>query len=1012
MAVVYLARDLKHERQVALKVIKPELAGRIGRSRFSREIKVAARLQHPHICSVYDSGATEDDQLWYTMPYVAGESLRDRLRRDTKLPISDAIRIAREAAQGLEFAHKQGVIHRDIKPENLLLTEDGTTLVADFGIAKGDTGSGEAQTGTQLTDTGYAIGTPAYMSPEQRLGAPVDVRTDIYSLGATLYEALLGELPPAGGIGLELFLAQMTDATPRLKVKRAEISAALEEVVRQAIASDPAKRFQTMGEFRQALDALSTGRTGVTKAGRSGRFLKLGIAAGFVALVGFGGRYAWARWTTPTREVIAIVPFATAPGDSTLRDIAWNFAEDLRRGLPHVPGWKTATEAPTQRVTAGRISPREIAQALGAEIVVKGEMVRAGDGFTLTLDVSRPSKGNEAKRATLSGSLKQLMDLRDSMATLVLTLGGARPDPEDIRASGRFRISTEVPEAYALYGQVYRQNYATGGLTSRAVGDSFLAKQDSLLARDPRFIDALSDNGMFTIQYREGFAAALSAEESAGLLRRATDLLTRARAVDPTHPLTERLEGYLLLTNGDTAGALVRFRRNAEVEPVFQLLSDLCSVEVAQQRPPSPTPQSCVDLVQSDSLNSFALTSSAYLLQYYGRAKEALEVWRALARLEPTKPEPRLEAARTLRMLNRIDESVAELRKAAQAAPTDPLTHQLLASSLMEAERPEESLREARAMVEGSPGDLGRLAYYGRLMAIAGHTDSAVAIGRQIVATAPKSAAPYVTLGQWLWADRQFDAALTAFATAARLEEQNPGRHFTLDTYLRLAGRLGNAQAALDRGLASSSNTPAGRSALARHLIWIGKADEAIAALEPLAARDSLNAGLWITLSYYQNLAGHPDLAITAGERAVQLDSTQASAYSNLAMARFLLGDKTGAIRESDRLRHANVFDQANIAQQVWFYARGGQRPAAQAKLDSLVRRSERVRPSLLPLIIAYAGVGDTTKARALVAESAARREAGWLNFLPSDPLFADLRGTPEYQAMMRSFLQSGDGTN
>src|SRR5262245_12922525 len=191
MATVYLARDLRHDRPVALKVLHPELANSLGPERFLREIKLAARLQHPHILTVLDSGETAG-RLWFTMPYVEGESLRDRLRRERQLPVEDALRIAREAAQALQYAHGHGIVHRDIKPENLLLTEDGNTLVADFGIAR-SLGSGSDE---KLTETGLVVGTPAYMSPEQAAGDKgLDARTDVYSLAAVLYEMLAGEPP-------------------------------------------------------------------------------------------------------------------------------------------------------------------------------------------------------------------------------------------------------------------------------------------------------------------------------------------------------------------------------------------------------------------------------------------------------------------------------------------------------------------------------------------------------------------------------------------------------------------------------------------------------------------------------------------------------------------------------------------------------------------------------------------------------------------------------------------------
>ncbi len=187
MATVYLARDLRHERLVALKVLRPDLGAALGAERFTREIKLAAGLQHPHIVSVHDSGVTPAGQLWFTMPYVEGESLRARLEREKQLPVEEALQITREIADALDYAHQQGVIHRDIKPENILLSR-GHAMVADFGVARAmgkESGSG----GHTLTETGMALGTPAYMSPEQATGErALDARTNVYALGCVLYE--------------------------------------------------------------------------------------------------------------------------------------------------------------------------------------------------------------------------------------------------------------------------------------------------------------------------------------------------------------------------------------------------------------------------------------------------------------------------------------------------------------------------------------------------------------------------------------------------------------------------------------------------------------------------------------------------------------------------------------------------------------------------------------------------------------------------------------------------------
>ncbi len=193
MATVYLARDLKHDRDVAVKVLRPELAAALGSERFLREIKIAANLQHPHVVPLYDSGEA-DGFLYYVMPYVEGESLRERLDRDGKLPVEDVVRLTNDIAAALSYAHEHGIVHRDVKPENIMLT-GGRAVVADFGIARAVTAAG----GERLTGTGLAIGTPAYMSPEQAMGLEaVDARSDVYALGCVVYEMVGGRAPFEG----------------------------------------------------------------------------------------------------------------------------------------------------------------------------------------------------------------------------------------------------------------------------------------------------------------------------------------------------------------------------------------------------------------------------------------------------------------------------------------------------------------------------------------------------------------------------------------------------------------------------------------------------------------------------------------------------------------------------------------------------------------------------------------------------------------------------------------------
>jgi serine/threonine-protein kinase len=263
MATVYLAHDLRHDRKVAIKVLRPELAAVIGAERFLKEIKTTANLQHPHILGLIDSG-TAERLLWYAMPYVDGESLRDRLMREKQLPVADAVRIATETASALDYAHRHGVIHRDIKPENILL-HDGSALVADFGIALA-----ASTAGTRMTETGMSLGTPHYMSPEQAMGErEITARSDVYALGCITYEMLAGEPPFTGPTAQAIIARVMTEEPRSLTLQRKTIPLHVEAAVQQALQKLPADRFASAAEFASALHTPITAPS--TAAARPGR---------------------------------------------------------------------------------------------------------------------------------------------------------------------------------------------------------------------------------------------------------------------------------------------------------------------------------------------------------------------------------------------------------------------------------------------------------------------------------------------------------------------------------------------------------------------------------------------------------------------------------------------------------------------------------------------------------------------------------------------------------------------
>jgi len=417
MARVYLARDLRHDRPVALKVLHPELAHALGPERFLREIHTTARLDHPHIISVFDSGETAG-LLWYTMPYVEGESLRERLRREGQLPIEDALRIAREVADALSCAHEQGIIHRDIKPENILLAR-GHARVADFGVAQALQQAGA----DRLTETGLAMGTPAYMSPEQAKGGSVDGRSDVYALGCVLYEMLAGEPPYTGPTSQAVITKRLSEPIPHLSIVRA-VPPWLEAAVTRALALSPADRFATAAEFTDALGVRSEpAAPTVPVRHRRRRWIAVlgGLAASLAVLAGLWAAHRANRTGLDPKRVIVAV-FANRTGNPTLDPMGLTAADYINRGLVqtglvevvdvgvlYVQG-RAATGEPSE--------PRALARRNGAGIVVAGSYDQFGDSLVFQaaiVDVGsgrvvqalEPVRGPVARREMALDALRQ-----------------------------------------------------------------------------------------------------------------------------------------------------------------------------------------------------------------------------------------------------------------------------------------------------------------------------------------------------------------------------------------------------------------------------------------------------------------------------------------------------------------------------------------------------------------------------------------------------------------------------
>ncbi|MEP6591905.1 MAG: protein kinase [Gemmatimonadota bacterium] len=454
MATVYLAEDLKHHRQVAIKVMRPELAESLGAERFLREVEVAAKLSHPNILPVFDSGQA-DGFLYYVMPLVEGESLPDRLARERQLPVGEALRIAREVAEALAHAHARGVVHRDIKPANILLNE-GHAMVADFGIARAASAGGQA-----LTQTGLAIGTPQYMSPEQASGDPhVDGRTDIYALGCVLYEMLAGEPPFTGPTAQAIIARALTENARPLQQTRATLSPLVSTAVFTAMAKAPADRFANARDMATALttaEDLTRFGSGagavVTVPGRT-RWLRWAIAVVAIAALGFGGMRVFGKTAaaSPARSV-AVLPFENQ-GAAEQAYFADGIVDEVRDKLARLDQLTVTASASADQYRATTKTGQEIAKELGVDQVLMGK-VRWGQGaggkrqVRVVTELVDGKTGAVTWRDTFDADTTDAFSLQGRIATSVaLALGTVLQKDDAKNLAGR---PTQNAEAYDFF---------------------------------------------------------------------------------------------------------------------------------------------------------------------------------------------------------------------------------------------------------------------------------------------------------------------------------------------------------------------------------------------------------------------------------------------------------------------------------------------------------------------------------------------------------------------------------
>lgn len=461
MAVVYLAEDLKHHRRVAIKVLRPELSAIVGSERFLREIEIAATLQHPHILPLFDSGQvtaghperSEGPQsfLYYVMPFVEGESLRERLTRETQLPLETALQITREIGSALQYAHEHGVVHRDIKPENVMLS-GGHAVVADFGIAR----ALHAANGEQLTLTGMVVGTPQYMSPEQASGEKVDGRSDQYSLGCALYEMLSGKPPFVGPTPLAVLARHSAEPVPSLRAVRQSVPLGVEAAIMRAMAKRPEDRFPSIREFLSALEAQQIAAfVPAQSRGRSRRVaeiaagLLLGVALWWLTI----GRLAHS--TPGGVTAIAVLPFLDLGGSPDTTYLGLGMTDGLIADLAEVGSLKVISRSSGATAQGAARSLADLSSELGVQAVVQGWIGRIADTVRVRLRFLHAPDSTTLFAKDYQRRLGELPDLQREIATaLTGSISASVKGSEQSRLAVRGEVEQRAYEAF-LRGRFY-----------------------------------------------------------------------------------------------------------------------------------------------------------------------------------------------------------------------------------------------------------------------------------------------------------------------------------------------------------------------------------------------------------------------------------------------------------------------------------------------------------------------------------------------------------------------------
>ncbi|MGD8700340.1 MAG: protein kinase, partial [Gemmatimonadales bacterium] len=657
MAIVYLAHDLRHDRRVALKVLRPELASDIGPDRFLREIKLAAGLTHPHILPLYDSGETEG-LLFYVMPNMEGESLREYLDTKGQLPLDEALRIAREVASALDYAHRNSVVHRDIKPENILL-HDGSAMVADFGIGKA-----LSEVEAEITQTGMMLGTPTYISPEQAAGEPdVDGRSDLYSLGCVLYEMLAGEPPFTGPNAQAIITKRFVSPIPKLRATR-DVPEAVDEVTTRALARTPVDRFPSAAEFAETLLTIQT--VGATPPG--------GLATVTKA--------------APPKQSIAVVPLANMSADPENEYFSDGMTEEVINALAKLPGVQVASRTSCFAFKGKDVDVRQVGEKLGVAHVLEGSVRKVGNRIRLTAQLIDVANGYHLWSETYDRQLEDVFAIQDEISRAIVDALKVRlvgegeqivaPATENIQAynlylKGRFFYhkyseSEYFRKALEFFQQALNRDpdfaRAYSGISDvwTALADDWVAPGEAYpkaeetakraLELEPTLAEAFAALGKVRGWYEWDFAAAErdlrqavrlnpnyaeahfalgSVLPSIGQLDEAIEVLRKALVLDPLAPHHGRWLARMLLYRGDYDAAIQQSQRTLEIDPTyFQSHLDIGSAYLGQGQ----AAEALEWYRKSQSMSSSVRSYDSYIVRALAAMGEQEEAQAIMERLE------------------------------------------------------------------------------------------------------------------------------------------------------------------------------------------------------------------------------------------------------------------------------------------------------------------------------------------------------------------------------------------